>query len=73
MFSPKGVLFTLMAQDFIRYLASDPKNVWVALWRFWLTIFTILCFALLVRLSVVSQQNAEKIIDVAKAVGAPTP
>lgn len=61
-----------MAQDFLRYLASDPKSFWLALWRWWLTLFVLCCFVLLIRLTVVSQQNASKLIDVAKAVGAPT-
>lgn len=59
-----------MAKDFIRYLSSDPANWKVALYRALLMVFVVLCFGLLVRLSVVSQQNATKLIDVAKTVGA---
>lgn len=62
-----------MAQDFLRYLASDPKSFWLALWRWWLTVFVIVCFVLLIRLTLVSHQNAARLIDLAKAVGAPTP
>src|SRR6185503_8590025 len=59
----KSIVGQRMAQDFLRYLASDPKSFWLALWRWWLTLFVLCCFALLIRLTVVSHQKAAKLID----------